>query len=76
MDFDTEIMVRMVWRGVRVLNVPTRVTYPVDGVSHFALWRDNVRISAMHARLFGGMLLRLPMLLARRVGRLINGVHE
>jgi glycosyltransferase involved in cell wall biosynthesis len=76
MDFDTEIMVRMAWRGVRVLSVPTRVTYPVDGVSHFALWRDNVRISAMHAKLFGGMLLRLPMLLARRIRRLFNGVRE
>ena len=66
MDFDPEIAVRLVWRGVKVVNLPTPVSYPRDGVSHFdALW-DNVRISGMHTRLFFGMLLRLPMLLWRR----------
>ena len=66
MQFDTEILVRLFWLGTRVISVPTRVTYPRDGVSHFDLWRDNLRISAMHARLFFGMLRRLPHLLARR----------
>ncbi|TJY58292.1 glycosyltransferase family 2 protein [Sinimarinibacterium sp. CAU 1509] len=68
MDFDTEIMVRMFWDGVDVISLPTRVTYPLDGVSHFDLWRDNLRISQMHARLFVGMLWRLPRLLLRRLG--------
>ncbi|KRG71152.1 glycosyltransferase family 2 protein [Pseudoxanthomonas dokdonensis] len=67
MDFDVEIIVRLHWRGVGVLNLPTRVTYPSDGVSHFDVWADNVRISWMHTRLFFGMLRRLPRLLARRV---------
>ncbi|WP_372524493.1 glycosyltransferase family 2 protein [Piscinibacter sp.] len=67
MDFDTEVLVRLHWRGVAVFNRPTRVTYPRDGVSHFRLWRDNVLISRMHARLFFGMVLRLPWLLWRRV---------
>lgn len=67
MDFDTEIMVRMYWQGTDVLSLPTRVTYPADGVSHFDVWRDNLRISRMHARLFAGMLLRLPQLLWRRL---------
>lgn len=67
MDFDPEIAVRLVWRGTKVVNIPTPVTYPMDGVSHFdALW-DNVRISGMHARLFFGMLVRLPLLLWRKV---------
>jgi hypothetical protein len=69
MDFDTEIIVRLHWTGVPVRNRPTRVTYPEDGVSHFDLWRDNLRISAMHARLFFGMLRRLPRLLARKWSR-------
>jgi glycosyltransferase involved in cell wall biosynthesis len=68
MQFDTDILVRMFWQGARVINVPTRVTYPYDGVSHFDLWRDNLRIAGMHTRLFFGMLLRLPRLLARRFG--------
>jgi len=66
MDFDTEVAVRLHWIGTRIIAVPTRVTYPRDGQSHFRLWRDNVRISAMHARLFFGMLRRLPTLLRRR----------
>lgn len=69
MDFDTEIMVRMVWAGVEVIGMPTRVTYPLDGVSHFDVWRDNVRISSMHARLFVGMLWRAPYLIGRRIWR-------
>lgn len=63
MDFDVEVLVRLFWRGIPVRNLPTRVTYPLDGVSHFDVWRDNVRISRMHARLFFGMLRRLPRLL-------------
>ncbi len=66
MQFDTEILVRLFWQGVRVIGVPTRVSYPRDGVSHFDLWRDNLRITAMHTRLFLGMLRRLPRLLAQR----------
>ena len=67
MDFDTEVMVRLHWRGVPVRFVPTRVIYPQDGSSHFRLWRDNLAISWMHTRLvcrllwdLGGKLLRLP----------------
>jgi len=69
MDFDTEVLVRLFWRGIRMVNVPTRVTYPIDGVSHFKALHDNVLISRMHARLFFGMLLRLPVLLWRKVAR-------
>jgi hypothetical protein len=66
MDFDTDILVRMVWDGTPLVQVPTRVRYPSDGVSHFDMWRDNVRITWMHTRLFFGMLHRLPKLLAQR----------
>ncbi|MES2488216.1 MAG: glycosyltransferase family 2 protein [Pseudomonadota bacterium] len=67
MDFDIEIMVRMFWAGTSVLSVPTKVTYPVDGVSHFNMTRDNLRISWMHTKLFFGMLVRLPRLLWQRL---------
>jgi glycosyltransferase involved in cell wall biosynthesis len=69
MDFDTEIIVRLHWRGVRVVNQRTRVRYPSDGVSHFKLWLDNALISRMHATLFCGMLWRAPLLLARKLRR-------
>lgn len=67
MDFDTEIIVRLDWQGVPIINLPTRVGYPQDGVSHFHMLADNLRISRMHARLFLGMLWRLPRLLARHL---------
>jgi glycosyltransferase involved in cell wall biosynthesis len=67
MEFDPEILVRAVWRNIPLVSFPTRVTYPLDGVSHFKMWRDNVRISWMHTRLFFGMLWRLPRLLWQRL---------
>jgi glycosyltransferase involved in cell wall biosynthesis len=69
MDFDCEVLVRLHWRGTAIISVPTRVTYPQDGVSHFRAWLDNVLISRMHARLFFGMLWRSPRLLLRKVWR-------
>ncbi|ANI31761.1 acyltransferase [Yersinia entomophaga] len=76
MDFDTEIMVRLYWQGIDSRFVPTRVTYPADGLSHFDALRDNLRISWMHTRLFLGMLRRLPQLLTRRRPRHWAGVKE
>lgn len=69
MEFDTEILVHLHWQGVPFVTQRTRVTYPQDGLSHFRVWRDNALISRMHARLFGGMLLRSPRLLARKLRR-------
>jgi len=59
MDFDTDIMVRLFWRGTPVVGLPVRVIYPPDNSSNFDLWRDNLRISWMHTRLVCEMLLRL-----------------
>jgi glycosyltransferase involved in cell wall biosynthesis len=69
MNFDTEIFVRLIWEGLAFENLPTKVIYPVGGVSHFHVWRDNARISWMHTRLFFGMLRRLPLLLRRKYSR-------
>lgn len=66
MDFDPEILVRLAWRNQPMRWLPTRVHYPLDGLSHFRLWHDNALISKMHAKLFFGMLLRAPLILARR----------
>jgi glycosyltransferase involved in cell wall biosynthesis len=67
MDFDPEVLVRLHWRGMKIVSLPTRVTYPQDGLSHFRLGLDNWLITKMHARLAVGMLLRSPMLLWRKV---------
>ncbi|MFL9872833.1 glycosyltransferase family 2 protein [Paraburkholderia megapolitana] len=67
MDFDIAILVRLHWRRVAFHSIPTRVTYAADGVSHFDVLWDNVRISRSHTWLVAGMLLRLPVLLAHKV---------
>jgi glycosyltransferase involved in cell wall biosynthesis len=62
MEFDVEIAVRMVWHGCPVVNLPTRVRYVPSaegGVSHFRMYRDNLRISWSHARLCTAAILRL-----------------
>ncbi len=69
MTFDIEVAVRLFWLGVPVRSVPTRVCYPLDGISHFRLLRDNVQISGMHTRLVFGMLWRSPLLLWRALTR-------
>jgi predicted LPLAT superfamily acyltransferase/glycosyltransferase involved in cell wall biosynthesis len=66
MDFDVEVMVRLVWDGVPMIWLPTGVVYPPGGLSHFRAFRDNLRISWMHTRLVAGMLWRAPLLLWRR----------
>lgn len=67
MGFDSEILVRLKWENVQFINVPTRVIYPEDGISHFNVWRDNLGMARAHSRLLGGMLLRLPKLLYSKV---------
>ena len=67
-DFDVEAAVRLSWSGVPAINLPAPVRYfrpDEDGVSHFKYLRDNALLTWMHARLFLGFLLRLPMLLLR-----------
>lgn len=66
MDFDPEVLVRLSWRGIRIVSLPTRVIYPENGLSHFRLFEDNLLITRMHIRLVLGMLWRLPVLLSRK----------
>lgn len=67
MDFDTDILVRLVWRGLPVLELLVPVTYPADNHSNFDIWHDNLRIGAMHARLVLGMLGRQMRSFAGRI---------
>ncbi len=61
-DFDTELVVRLFWAGVRPINRPVAVTYPErtsGGVTHFRYLRDNLLLAGTHTRL---CLLLLPRL--------------
>ena len=66
MNFDTDIIVRLKWRNVKIINCATKVTYHADVPSNFRLFKDNIGISWMHTKLFFGMLLRLPILILQK----------
>jgi glycosyltransferase involved in cell wall biosynthesis len=60
-DFDTELVVRLFWAGVRPINQPVPVHYPAQvagGVTHFKYLRDNLLLAGTHTRLCLLMLLR------------------
>lgn len=59
MDFEPELAVRLVWSGVPIVNVPTRVRYYPFGLSHFDVVWDDVRLTWLYTRLTLGMLARL-----------------
>ncbi len=67
MDFDVELLVKLVWRGRTLRWIDTQVSYPTDGISHFRMLYDNLRLAGMHVRLVLGMLWRSPILIWRRL---------
>jgi glycosyltransferase involved in cell wall biosynthesis len=69
-DFDAEALVRLSWHGVPAISQPAPVRYfgtEEGGVSHFRYGRDNIVLAAMHLRLVGGFLRRLPWLVSKRL---------
>ncbi len=62
MGYDVDILVHLLWKGLPLVNMGVRVTYPQDGISNFRMFRDNVGISLTYTRLCVGMLVRLPLL--------------
>lgn len=76
MDFDVEIAVRMAWNGTPIINQPVAVRYVPEeegGVSHFQMFRDNVRISWAHTRL---VTLAIVRALLKPLGRGQHPVEE
>lgn len=78
-DFEIEVLIRLLWRGVSVVDVPVRVHYPkpAERVSHFDKLWDNARISLLNAilvllTLLKGRLSPLPAGLALAVGGFIG----
>jgi len=51
MEFDPELVVRLVRSGIPVINIPTRVRYPEGGISHFHMRDDNLRLARAYLRL-------------------------
>ncbi len=47
-EFEIEIIVRLAWANVKFKEVPVRVNYPEDRVSHFRPIKDFARISVLN----------------------------
>lgn len=68
-DFDHEVLVKMVWMGVPVVNRCAPVRYvdkDAGGVSHFNYLRDNIRLVGLHIRLIPQMLIHLSAIIKGR----------
>lgn len=72
MSFDPEFAVRLYRAGLPIVTIPTRVSYPTDGVSHFDMVRDNLRLAGTYVRLLAELPLSLPSIAMARLdaGRL------
>jgi hypothetical protein len=60
-DFDTQVLVRLYWNGVRPIRVPSPVRYVPEaagGISHFRYVRHNALLVATHSALLLGALRR------------------
>jgi predicted LPLAT superfamily acyltransferase len=66
--FETDVLLRAGWAGLKVQAVPIRVVYPTDRVTHFRLYVDNVRI-VLHNTLTCLRMLQ-PLPLGPRLARL------
>ena len=61
-DWEVEALVRSAWAGLEVRSIPIRVFYPPKEmrVSHFRPFLDNLRLTLLHCRLIGRILLPMP----------------
>ena len=53
-DFDPEAVVRLAWKGMKLIHLPAPVRYlgrAEGGISHFNYLRDNLLLFCMHVRL-------------------------
>ncbi|MGZ8463828.1 MAG: DUF2062 domain-containing protein [Candidatus Deferrimicrobiaceae bacterium] len=60
--FEVEVLVRAAWAGLPLLSTPVSVHYPPAGerVSHFHRFKDNLRLTGLHAGLLVRSLLPWP----------------
>lgn len=66
MSHDPEFAVRLFRAGLPIVTLPTRVSYPTDGVSHFDMLHDNLRLAGTYARLLAELPFEAPSILRNR----------
>ena len=74
-DFDTQLAVRLYWKGIPPLNLDTPVTYKKrtqGGVTHFKYVRDNLLLVYVHTQLALTAFTMIPRLLRLRSRRALD----
>lgn len=71
MGFDIDLLVHLAWLGVPIINKQVKISYPLDGISNFRNFRDNVRISVVYTKLCVTMIIKWPIFVARKLKRKI-----
>lgn len=69
MEFDTEIIINLLWGGTPYKMFKANVIYPPNNHSNFRMIFDNVLISIMHMKLLLRMLFLLPTIIKNRHGK-------
>lgn len=59
-SFEAEVLARASWGGVAIHDIPIKVHYPKDRISHFDKLKDNLRLTAIHSRLVTRRLIPWP----------------
>ncbi len=61
-NFEIEVLVRCLWGGVRLREIPIGVIYapPGERITHFRPFMDNLRLSLLHTALVARRLSGLP----------------
>ena len=67
MNFDADILVKAVWANIPLHFIPTKVIHSENNISHFRCVRDKSLLIKLHVQLMCGMIVRSPMLIARRI---------
>ena len=60
--FEVEVLVKAAWAGIPLKETAVRVSYPPpeERVSHFSLFKDNLRLTRLNTRLTMRALVPLP----------------
>lgn len=61
-NFEIEVLVKLLWSGFRLVELPIRVVYERPGkrITHFHPWKDNFLLSMLHTWLVTRRLLPIP----------------
>ena len=70
--FEIEVLVKAAWAGIALKEVNITAFYPAGKkrISHFRLFKDNVKLSRLNAKLFIRSLIPLPHKKLRHIGKI------